>query len=230
MLNPIAPDLWSVDVSLPQPGGVVLPGRCLVVKGEDSGLTLISPVRMEEATAAEIDTLGEVRHIVAPNKLHYMAYAAARARWPGAQGWGAPGLAEKRPELRVDATLPVEVGAMPFGPALTPLFVAGAAALSETAFLHGPSGLLFLTDLAFHIREPANWQTSLLLSLVGANGALRQSRAVRFAMVSDKGALQAALRGLVDRGPTGVIPAHGEVILTDGAARLREAWAWILGA
>ena len=105
MLTPLARDLWGADGTAPQPGGVVLPTRMTIARLRDGSLWLHSPVEVDDALAAEIDALGEVRTLVAPNLLHYRFLGAAAARWPTAKVLGAPGLARKRPDLRIDGEL-----------------------------------------------------------------------------------------------------------------------------
>jgi len=80
-LRALARDLWCLDADLRVQAGFHLPIRMTVIRLADGGLWLHSPVAIDEATAAAIDALGPVRHIVAPNLLHHLFAGAAAERW-----------------------------------------------------------------------------------------------------------------------------------------------------
>lgn len=223
-LRPIATDLWTLDADLRLPGGFTLPVRTTVVRLPDGGLWIHSPVRLSDADAQAIEALGPVRHLVAPSLLHHLFLGEAAARWPDATTWGAPGLARKRPDLRIDHTL--TDGAPPWGDALDAVHVAGAPGIAETVFLHRPTRSLICTDLVFHVRTTASWLTPWVLRLTGTWGRLAQSRAWWFA-IRDRAAAAAAADRLLAWDFDRVIMAHGEVIDTDAKTRLTRALAWM---
>ncbi|HTJ42902.1 MAG TPA: DUF4336 domain-containing protein [Kofleriaceae bacterium] len=220
-LIPVANDLWHVDGGeLRQPGGVYMPSRATLVRLRDRSLLLYSPVAIADQTAAAIDALGPVAHIVAPTRIHHLFVAGAIARWPKAETHAAPGLAAKRPDLRFDHAL--ASGAWRGGDELDVEVVAGAPKLGEAVFFHRASRALICADLVFHVTRPRNLRTKIVLAIVGAGGGrLAQSRAWRF-LRRDR----AAARGSVDRilawPIERVAPCHGEAIAIDarGLARV----------
>ena len=74
----------------------------------DGGLWLHSPIAIDEALAGTLAELGEVRHIVAPNRFHHMFAGAAKRRYPAAALWAAPGLRKKRSNVAFDRDLDEE--------------------------------------------------------------------------------------------------------------------------
>lgn len=98
-------DLWIVDHPQRMPGGWRMDTRMSVLRLPDGALWLHSVVPIDDALAAQLDALGPVRHLVAPNLLHHLYLGPAQQRWPEAHTWAPPGLSDKRPELRIDHQL-----------------------------------------------------------------------------------------------------------------------------
>lgn len=221
MLTPIAPSLWGAEHDLFMPGGVHFRGRMTVVQLPDGGLLLHSPVPIDAALAADLAALGPVRVLVAPNLLHHVHLAAAQERWPEARTWGAPGLAEKCPHLRIDAVLGEQ--APPWADVLAPHFIAGMPWMQEHAFFHRPTATLLVTDLFFHIERAvlANWTSRALFWMLGLLDGPAQSPLVRL-QARDRPAAGESARALVALPVARLVPAHGPVIDRDAPAVLRR--------
>lgn len=82
------------------------PTRMTIVRLNGRDLWVHSPTLWDDALAPQIERLGQVRYLVAPNTLHYSSLPDWRCRFPGARTYGAPGLrAEPSLGLRLDETL-----------------------------------------------------------------------------------------------------------------------------
>ena len=171
--------------------------------------------------AAELAALGEVRWLIAPNLLHHLYLGDAIARYPSAKVLAPAGLARKRPDLRVDATLDAPLPAS-LAACLEVLHIDGAPAVAEHALFHRPTRTLVLTDLVFNVRAPRGLVANVLLWLVGCHGKLAQSRAWRL-FIKDRPAYAASARALLGLDVTTLVVAHGEVVREDARARLASA-------
>ena len=216
-LTPLADGLWCEDRLISLPAGLKMPIRMTVMRGADGALTLVSPVRFDEALAAEVSKLGEVRSIVGPNLYHHLFLRSALEHFPKAELFLAPGLAEKRAQLPASHVLGGSERA--FDSAILPIVVAGAPKMSEVVFVHEPSRTLVVTDLLFNIRKPETLSTAFYLSISGTRGKLAQSRAWRF-LVSDRAAHRASLDALLGRPLERLVMAHGEVLTAADAGSL----------
>ena len=216
-MDAIAPDVWQISgAGLRQPGGVVLPSSATVIRLPDRSLLVYSPVQFDDATAAAIDAAGEVAHIVAPSRLHHLFAAAAKARWPRATMHAPPGVAEKQPALEVDRELG-DGQAAPWGDAVAMELVGGAPKMNEVVLFHRPSGTLACADLVFHITRPANFQTRMVLAMMGVGGGrLAQSRAWRF-LRKDRSAARASVSRILAWPIARIAPCHGEPVEIDPA-------------
>lgn len=72
MLEPLGANLWFADGGVVSFKGFDYPTRMVVVRLADGELWLWSPVERTTALEDEVRALGSVRHIVSPDKLHYL--------------------------------------------------------------------------------------------------------------------------------------------------------------
>ena len=227
MLEPLCENIWhDSSHNLRMPGGMYFPCRMTVIKLEDGGILIHSPIPISDETAAGIDKLGEVTHIVAPNNYHHLFLPAAIERYPNATVWGAPGLVEKRPEVSFDHILGQTTPS--FSKELEPLHVAGVPELDEHVFFHHATKSLIVTDLIFHIKEPHNFITRVILTMVGVHKKCTQSKVWRFFCKDREAAGQSAL-AIASLPAERLIMAHGQVIEgADTQDRVRAALKWMI--
>ena len=199
--------------------------RMTVVRLPGGDLLVHSPVPLDTATRAALDALGRVRWIVGPSKVHHFSLGEYAAAYPDAELLGAPGLAEKRRDLRFAHVLRDEVG-LPFDAFLPRKLFEGAPMMNEVVFFHPPSRTLLLTDLAFHLPPGARNEARLFHWLVGATGTFGPHRIVRFG-IRDRAAAarsrDAILRWDFDR----IVVSHGEVLPTGGRDAFRRSFAFL---
>ncbi|MEZ4240863.1 MAG: hypothetical protein R3F59_32840 [Myxococcota bacterium] len=193
-------------------------GARMTVLELDGGLLLHSPVAVDPAALAP---LGAPRWALAPNKLHHLHVGP----WieAGVEAWAAPGLPEKRPDLRFAGTVTDE-GA-PFGPDVLLVPLRCFPFTNEVALLHRPSRTLVLTDLLFDFPPTAPWLTRAAMRCAGAYPGCRASVLERALMRRDvaRREIGALLALDFDR----LVVSHGDVIETGGQAALRDAYRWL---
>ncbi|PRQ04973.1 DUF4336 domain-containing protein [Enhygromyxa salina] len=232
MLNQLDGDLWCVDSVQRLGAGVQFPARMTIVRlsgesGEPGGLWIHSPVAIDDALAAQIDALGPVRHLVAPNSFHHLHMGPASARWPDATVYAPVGLRRKRADLRIDVDL-VD-GHEVWAGEIEVLEIAGAPALSEFVFLHRESATLILCDLVFNMHEATGALTKLVLRMVGAWQRTTQSKLWR-RVTKDRAVAASCCARMLELEFSRVIMSHGQSIEgADARERLRSALEWMLG-
>ena len=224
-LTPVAPDLWVATRPLPLPVGDI-GTRMTVVNLPDGGLFLHSPVRLDDPTRRALDALGPVRSVVAPSKVHHFFVGDYRTAYPEARIYAAPGLPEKRKDLRFDAVLE-DTPPAEWGGAIDLILFRGAPLMNELVFLHRPSRTLILTDLAFHMRTPPRGRARLFCWLVGAGRSFGPHRIVRLG-IRDRAAARDSVRRILEWDFDRVIVAHGDVQESGGKTLLRDGYAWLL--
>ena len=226
-LAPIGPSLFHAETLLNMPGGMKLPARMTVMKLADGSLALHSPIRIDNGLATELEALGPVRYLIAPNRFHHLFAGKAHERWPDAALYAAPGVAEKRRDLRIADTIGDSLP-RPLAGELDACVMGGSARMSEVVFFHRPSGALIATDFVFNIEKPEGFVLNLFTGMMGTRGKFAQSRMVRM-VTNDRAANKASAERMLEWPIERVVMAHGGVVEDDAKRRLRSAIWWSLG-
>jgi hypothetical protein len=193
------------------------------VRLPEGGLWVHSPIALDDALRGEIDDLGEVRHIVAPNLYHHLQAGRYKEAYPSAKLHAAPGLAKKRPDLAIDTEL--GEGPAPWGDALEPLPVRGTM-LCETTFHHPATRTLVCTDLVENFDTSPHWATRMYLKLNGIHGKVGVSRILRLTY-RDRTQVRADIEAILRRDFDRVVLCHGNLLEDDAHAKVRESFAWL---
>jgi Domain of unknown function (DUF4336) len=215
----VAEGLFCAESEMNMPGGVRMNTRMTVVRLAGGELLVHSPIRMDDALAKEVQALGDVGHIVAPNRFHHLFFGPCAERFSNARTYGPPGLAEKIPALRIDDVLS-DAAPKPWSEEIEQLVVQGAPKMSEVAFYHRPTKTLIVSDLFFNIVKPANFMTKVLLTFTGARGKLAKSR-VWAMMKEDGAAFDASVRHVLAWDFDKLVMAHGEVVEKNAGEKAR---------
>ena len=233
VLKPVAPELWIVDgpvigmewlgLTLP------FPTRMTVIRLRDGSLWLHSPTALTTALAAEIDRLGPVRYLIAPNKIHYWWVGDWQRQYPLAESFGAPGVRERM--ARHGARLQHDLTAEPnfaWAAEIDQLLVPGGY-LTEAVFLHRPTRSLILADLIENF-EAEKLHGSLWRWLVRASGAMHPNGSVpkdlRFTFRKYRPEVKRAVESMLAWQPARILLAHGRCFDRDATAQLRRAFRW----
>jgi hypothetical protein len=205
--------------------GLSIGTRMTAIRLADGGLFLHSPVEPDAATRADLDELGPVRFVVAPSKVHHFFVGAYRSAYPEAELWAAPGLPEKRRDLRFDRVL--GDGAPPgWKEEIDQLLFAGAPFVNEVLFLHRKTRTLLVTDLAMNFAGGEPLATRLWLRLTGLHRGFGVSRFIK-ALVRDRAAARESLERVLAWDFERVVVTHGIVLQRSGKRLLRGAYAWL---
>ncbi len=224
MLTRFAENVWTVDAPLSFLG-MRIGTRMTVVRLPSGALLLHSPIELGAALRGEIDALGEVAHVVAPNVYHHLwAVDAARA-YPRAKVHAPSGLRSKRPELRVDAKLD-GARAEDFEGALVPHAIGGSM-LQETVFVHPSTRSVISSDLSENFVEaPDHLPTKLYLQAGGILGKPGWHRLLRV-VYRDRKAARRSIDALLEHDFDALVLAHGRPIARGARQAVRDTFAFL---
>jgi hypothetical protein len=207
LLRQLDDDIWVIDHPFSMVG-LKIGTRTTVVRLQDGGLFLHSPGPLSVPLAKQLDELGPVRCIVAPNLFHHLFVAENAKAYQAASVHLAPGLSSKRKDLSFNEEQ-------------------GAPSFNEVAFLHSRSRSLLLTDLAFNIEHSQSLMTRLFFKLNGVYGRFGPSRLVKLTL-RDREACKHTIERVLEWDFDRVIVSHGDVLDTGGKDALREGYRWLL--
>lgn len=226
MLERIDEDLWAASGPFAT-GGMVFGVRMMVIRLPDGSLFLHSPIQLTEELKAQIDALGPVGFLIAPNKVHHLYLDAWIAAYPGAKLHGAIGLPDKRKDLRFDGVLMDGRPDPGWAEVIDQVQMHGQPHVNEMVFVHRPTRTLILTDIAFNMRpEDTNWLTRIYLRLSGASGRLRGTLVMRM-VTRDKDAARDSLAKILGLDFERITVAHGRILEHGGPDTLRAALDWL---
>jgi hypothetical protein len=229
LLTPLGEDLWLADGPVVRfLGNFPYPTRMAVARLRDGGLWLWSPVEWNEPLAKELEALGPVSHLVAPNKIHHLYLGGWAERHPEARLYAAPGLARKRQDL----TFHAELGDAP-DPAWTEdidqTIFRGSLFIEEVVFFHRKSGVALVCDLIqrFDPATLSGWRGALMRidGLVGPDGSTPREWRASFLR---RGGARRALRTALDWDPKRLVIAHGTLPEENGREALERGLRWLL--
>jgi len=229
MMRRLHDALHVMDFPLKMPGGVQLGTRTTLVRLDDSSLFAHSPGPASEADFDEVDTLGPVAHVIAPNLFHHFSIPDWVARYPNAKLWGPPGLEAKLEGSATGlhfATLGDDAPAVWAGQ-IDQVAIQGAPKMNEIAFVHRASRTLLLTDLCFNIRHSDSLLTRLFMRANDCYGRFGPSRMARSLMMKDHTAVKASVERILALDFDRATVTHGDVLETDAKQGLRQAFAAI---
>jgi hypothetical protein len=183
-------------------------------------------VRLTDQLRRELEGLGTVRAVVAPNKAHHLYVGDYRVPYPEARFYGALGLQSKRKDLAFFGMLGDEPMPEWRGTIEQHLF-RGAPWLNEVVFFHPESRTLLLTDLAFNVPTGKVWGIPFVFRIMGAEGVFGPHRFIRFAIRDGNAALR-SLRKILEWNFERVIVTHGDILETGGREKMKQAFKFIL--
>lgn len=231
-LRPVAPDLWIADGPAIPAFGLPIPVRMTVVRLPSGGLWLHSPIRAEPGLLAEVQELGPVRHLVAPNEAHFSWLPDWKRAFPEADAWAAPGVRGRSGRQGKEVNWTGDLRDDPpadWAGTLDQLLIRGSRVHFEVVFLHRASRTLIVTDLVENL-EPERLPFWLrpLARLGGVTAPDGRAPPHVRAVYTDRRALKASVEAMIAWAPERVILAHGRWIEQDGTAELRRRFRWAL--
>lgn len=227
MLQEFGREIWIVDGPCVAVAGFHYPTRMAVIRLSDGSLFIWSPVGLTDTLRAAVDTIGPVRHIVAPNSLHHLFLAEWKRAYPEAALYAPPGLRKKRQDIVFDADLG-EVPSVAWAGEIDQVVMQGNVITTEVVFFHVQSGTVLFTDLLQQIPPKllSGWRAIVakLDLMVGLEPSVPRKFRLAF---TRRGAARIALARILAWPAERVLMAHGAPVQKDARAFLRRAFGWL---
>jgi len=194
-------------------------GARMTVARRGGELWLHSPIEISAELRAEIESLGAVTRIVAPNNFHYLHLEEAAQMFPAATIFATPAVVKK---LKIEAQAPEKSG----DGNLQALRFRGNRAAQETVFFHVPSRTLILTDLSFNLHDfPTAW-AKLAAKIYGADRGFGPSRLMKLT-TRNKAAARQSIRKILSWDFERIVFSHGAILEENGKEQFQRAWSWL---
>ncbi|MDX2367512.1 MAG: DUF4336 domain-containing protein, partial [Colwellia sp.] len=120
--------------------------RMTIVRLSCGGLWVHSPIKLEQDLQKQVDALGPVKFLVAPNQLHHLFIKEWQDSYPEAEIFGTAAVINKRKDVDFSAVFTADFKA-PWSENIEQLLFTGSRAMEECVFFHKGSNVLIVTDL-----------------------------------------------------------------------------------
>lgn len=190
------------------------------------------PKVLTPALQAEIDDLGPVCHLVAPNKIHYVHIPAWARAYPEAIAWAAPGVGDRAARQAQPIVFQANLGDSPppaWATEIDQCIVRGSRFMEEVVFFHRPSRTLILTDLIenFEPDGASPWLRCLLCLRGNVDPDGKTPHDLQLTFWGCKQQARASLQQMLAWQPDRILLAHGRWYDQNAVAELRRAFRWL---
>jgi len=236
VLKPVGEDLWIVDGPLVKMSylgtSIPFPTRMVVVRLQSGELFLWSPTELVEGLRSQIDVLGLVRHLVSPNKLHYVHISAWKATYPEAVAWASPGARERAASQHLEVSFDRDLVDDPdpgWRGDLDQLVFCGSRFMEEVVFFHHKTQTLILADLIenFEPKKVGGFYGGLVRLFGVADPDGKTPIDARLTFLGHKKEARSSFERMLAWQPEKVIMAHGRWYDREGTAELHRAFRWL---
>lgn len=230
-LKQVGTSIWLIDGPAQSFYGLPFSTRATVVRLENGGVWVHSPTLLTDGLRAELDALGPVQHLIAPNWIHYAHIAGWQDAYPDAKAWAAPGVAARAAKKGLPLTFDHDLGDMaeaPWQGQIDQMIVAGSKLHREAVFHHRASKTLILTDLIenFETAKLPVWMRPLvwIAGIDDTDGKMPPDMRLTFR----KHPLADSVDQMIAWQPARLILAHGRWFERGAVAELERAFRRIL--
>jgi hypothetical protein len=227
MLKEFDHKIWTADGPEVVVVGFHYPTRMAIIRLSDGALFIWSPIQLTDGLRAEVDAVGQVQHIVAPNSLHHLFLPEWKRAYPKAKLFAPPGLRKKRKDLAFDADL--ESLPSPYwAEDIDQVLMLGNVITTEVVFFHFKSGTVLFTDLIQQLPVSliSGWRAAVAKLDLMVEREPSVPRKFRLAFTNRRAARE-SLERILAWPAKKVLMAHGMPVEGDAGAYLRRTFGWL---
>jgi len=174
-------NIWTVESSH-KVLGIDFGGPMTVIRLSSGDLFLHSPVLLNKELVSELDGIGVVKYLVAPNKFHHLHIGEYLSVYPDAKVWAAPGLSKKRGDINFHGELGVTTP-LEWEGEIKSRLIEGVPFLNEVVFYHPESRTAIFTDFIFNFSYDESIKVKIFAWLDGVWGRPTVPRLIRWFMI-----------------------------------------------
>ncbi len=227
MLAEFGPSLYVADGPTISFLGFPYPTRMVVTRLMDGSAWVWSPIALTLDLERSVNSIGPVRNIVSPNKIHHLFLKEWVEQWPEARLHAPPGLARRRRDLHFHADLGNEADSA-WAADIDQTIFRGSIAMAEVVFFHRPSRTVIFGDLVQrHDPEQMKGLKGMLMRLDGLVGERGSTPREWRASFLRRGYARAARARVLAWKPERLVIAHGTCAQKNATQILAQALAWM---
>ncbi len=203
--------------------------RMTVIKLKNGDLFLHSPTKFSNKLKAELDKIGEVKFLIAPNKLHHLHINDYAIAYPNAEVFLAEGLPEKRKDIKFKDILN-NSAFKEWEQEIDQIVFSGSIYSDEVIFFHKPSQTLIVTDLLEQYDENGHFKgikEKIISYLLGIYKTPNLPLDEKIFVLNKKRARK-AIEKILSWDFNKIIMAHGPLIRNDAKDIFYNSFKWLI--
>ncbi|WP_067216027.1 DUF4336 domain-containing protein [Marinomonas gallaica] len=225
----LADDIWIFDGESVPFFGLPYSTRMTVVRLSSGDLWVHRPIKLSASIMEQVDNLGGVKYLIAPNQLHHLFLPEWMSAYPNAEVHGTDGVMKKRSDLSFHAPLNNSQRYAWDSDIEHELFT-GSPLMEECVFYHHHSGTLIVTDLVenFSGNEFNGCQRVVAkgAGILAPNG--KTPLDWRLSFIFGKAKARKHFNKVLSWNPQVLVMAHGEIVSEETDRFLHRSFKWLL--
>ena len=228
-MKSLAHELWIFDGRSVPFLGLPFPTRMTVVRLASGELWIHSPIELSESIVGQLERLGPVKYLIAPNHLHHLFLPEWISAYPGAEVYGTDEVINKRSDISFTASLNHDQ-IWAWETDIEQELFSGSPAMEECIFYHRGSGALIVTDLVenFSGDNFKYWQklVARFMGILVPNGKMPLDW--RLSYMFGKAEARKHLSRILAWNPDILIMSHGEIVEENTGKFLENSFKWLM--
>ncbi len=227
-MRELAENIWIFDGKAVSFFTLPFTTRMTVIRLSTGELWVHSPIELNADIQVQIEQLGVVKYLVAPNHLHHLFLADWQVTYPEAISYGTDEVIKKRVDINFNHSLSHEQD-WPWSIDIEQVLFTGSPLMEECVFFHKLSGVLIVADLIENFPD-ANfnfWQRVIAkgVGILAPNGKMPLDWRLSFAF--KKLDARSHLTAILEWQPKSIVMAHGLIIEHEATAFLKRSFSWL---
>ena len=226
-LRSFGKDLWVIDGDPVRMYAIPFSTRMTIVRLESGSLWIHSPVAPTPERIAEVERLGSVEYIVAPNRIHSLGINPWKALYPEAKVWVSPKFLERHNDIKAESVF--GSGSRPeWSNEIEYHIFAGSFYLDEVVFFHKKSRTLIMTDIIQkHAPSQNSWfwrQVKHLAGVLGKEGGVSLDLRATF---NDKNLAKKSKETILSWDFNCLVISHGYCVKENAKSIVEKSLSWL---
>jgi len=228
-MKKLGTDIWIFDGNSVQFLGLPFTTRMTVVRLSNGELWVHSPIQLSEPVKEQIESLGCVKYLIAPNHLHHLFLPEWIAAYPEVKVYGTKELIKKRTDISFHGCLNHHQ-TWAWDSDIEQELFSGSPLMEECAFYHKHSATLIVADLVenFSGQDFNYWQRFVAkgVGILAPNG--KTPLDWRLSFMFGKQDARKHLDRLLSWDPQILVMSHGEIVKENTDEFLTRSFKWLL--
>lgn len=228
-MQSIAEDIWVFDGDAVPFLTVPFTTRMTIIRLSTGELWVHSPIKLSEEVKIQVEKLGVVKYLIAPNHLHHLFFLDWKLYYPDAVCYGTDEVIKKRADIKFNYSLNKEQD-WAWSIDIDQVLFTGSSLMEECVFFHKSSATLIVTDLVENFTgDDFNGCQRVIAKGVGIlapNGKMPLDW--RLSFMFSKSRARNHISVIYGWQPEVVIMSHGVIVDEGAGAFLKRSFSWLI--